>query len=126
MMRTRSFRCHLVRDPGVCIRIERGCRGRPHFGSSLGWCALVRPSVSIRPLMSAPFADRHRAFNTADTRRRQPDDPVIQLAALPARASTIMVLSTREANADITRAQGYDILRAYFITERDWKNGPIR
>ncbi len=101
------------------------------FGSPVAaWCALVRPDVfrSIA-MMSAPFGGPPSLpFNTADTPARpRGEDPVHrELAALPwPRKHYQWYYSTREADADMTRApQGvHDFLRAYYHHKSaDWKD----
>jgi len=101
------------------------------FGSPVAaWCALVRPDVfrSVA-MMSAPFGGPPSLpFNTADTPARpRGGDPVHrELAALPRpRKHYQWYYSTREADADMTRApQGvHDFLRAYYHHKSaDWKD----
>jgi pimeloyl-ACP methyl ester carboxylesterase len=101
------------------------------FGSPVAaWCALVRPDVfrSVA-MMSAPFGGPPSLpFNTADTPARpRGEDPVHrELAALPRpRKHYQWYYSTREADADMTRApQGvHDFLRAYYHHKSaDWKD----
>src|SRR5580704_9188194 len=104
------------------------------FGSSVAaWCGVIRPDVfRSGVLMSAPFAGPPQiALNTADTSPPpKREDPVHrELAALPQpRKHYHWYYSTREANADMTRApQGvHDFLRAYYHHKSaDWKaNAP--
>ncbi|HWZ38976.1 MAG TPA: alpha/beta hydrolase [Bradyrhizobium sp.] len=101
------------------------------FGSPVAaWCALVRPDAfrSVA-MMSAPFGGPPSLpFNTADTPARpRGGDPVHrELAALPRpRKHYQWYYSTREADADMTRApQGvHDFLRAYYHHKSaDWKD----
>ena len=101
------------------------------FGSPVAaWCALVRPDAfrSVA-MMSAPFGGPPSLpFNTADTPARpRGEDPVHrELAALPRpRKHYQWYYSTREADADMTRApQGvHDFLRAYYHHKSaDWKD----
>src|ERR1700753_2751689 len=101
------------------------------FGSSVAaWCALVRPDVfrSVA-LMSAPFGGPPSLpFDTAATASKpRSEDPVHRdLAALPRpRKHYQWYYSTREANADMQRAQQgvHDFLRAYYHHKSaDWKD----
>jgi pimeloyl-ACP methyl ester carboxylesterase len=100
------------------------------FGSPVAaWCALLRPDVFRSVvMMSAPFGGPPRLpFNTVDaTAKPATEDPVHrELASLPRpRKHYQWYYSTREANADMTRApQGvHDFLRAYYHHKSaDWK-----
>ena len=101
------------------------------FGSPVAaWCALVRPDIfRAVAMMSAPFGGAPAlAFNTADEpARARAEAPVHrELAALPRpRKHYQWYYSTREADADMTRApQGvHDFLRAYYHHKSaDWKD----
>ena len=99
------------------------------FGSPVAaWCALLRPDVFRSVvMMSAPFGPPPSLpFNTANAPAKPArEDPVHrELAALPRpRKHYQWYYSTREADADMTRApQGvHDFLRAYYHHKSaDW------